>query len=1220
MAEEQQQQQQQQEGEGLTYDSALQDQNLIGSMYYALQGLGEKNIPYDPKTILDTFLTKKRYFETNIMSTANTALDVKDMDEDTKKMYAYALQRAEELPDFYEKGGAPAGKALADYALAGVTDPTNLLSVVAGFFTAGAGTAGVQAGRTAAQQGVKELLKAKIKSAVSQEALKSLAVEGTIAAAGGAGQNYIKQETEQDLGLRDEKDPTEMVLQGALEGTLSPLAGVVANIMGSVAVKSTKDLIDRVPAAEQAISWTKRNFLPAAGVDEGTVRIAERSNGQLVPLNERALEVQEKFNDSVTKTFGKEPDKPTIEMLNKALEGDQTAVSNLTRVSPETANILNDVWTIRDEATQYGTLSNLSQQAKGIFANNSNYIRNVPEAYYVFERKPFNKFVEQNPTVLTRLEQAVMQDATQPPEQRYFREISDKFIDKNGNIPAGITPDDIKKIIREEAERMYQPTRKFRSEVAPLGPKQQVPDVVKEIIGYNNKPALRIADTVNGIVTTAARSNLAADIGAHAVDAGKGVMAPDLATARARLGGKEVVPLVGGFDDKFKPLEKQVSPVKLPLEYVDPRVRNYYVTKEYADQLKTLFNDTPFMSGTMNDNGALGQAYKSVMTIQNLAKAGKTVYSPMAHIRNMLGAAGYTWTSGNARGLVDSLRELTKFSAPAQRAAWDRFEALGLKGSNIDLNQIMRRLGDISGVADDRALSKVLYLGKAGKAARKAYGMTDDLAKFGVFVNEERKSKKIFDKMSPAEKQAKLADFRRSNNRPNATYTDVIAEDAARKVAAITPIYDRIPAIFEKTRSIPVVGSFVAYPAERLRNVYNILKLSTDELREGFRTGNTELTKAGMARLAQFYTAQGALYTAAYAANEMIGASDVVDSLRNSLLPDYQKDHPILITGKNKDGYYKMIDLGYINPDQYILDVIAPIMIKASNGKDVSKDIDKALAKAAGKIVEPYISKTLVLQAAEDLAGVAKGDMSKLDNLVKTLEPGVVKMARDMAADSGALDRMGNLGSEFDRFINPRRFGEQKDRADDFMDFMRKSGLVFPGMREEVIDPRKAIGFALNNLKKNTENSWSQYRKELGATLADPTAQFDPEKLLKKYDEAMRDQFVFQQGVKKLYDDAKNVVPEDKVKDLFKSFDLRGVAPSKRDQIAITSGEAKPLRISQDNKFWVDLNKSYVDKTGQSNWEILRPLRQKFVEIERQYMNKDLKKEAPQLNINKGNE
>ena len=72
-------------------------------------------------------------------------------------------------------GGAPMWRALKDYAIAGATDPTNLLSILAGAFTLGSGGAAVWGAKEAAKQGVKATLKAKMNALGNKAVLKSLA-------------------------------------------------------------------------------------------------------------------------------------------------------------------------------------------------------------------------------------------------------------------------------------------------------------------------------------------------------------------------------------------------------------------------------------------------------------------------------------------------------------------------------------------------------------------------------------------------------------------------------------------------------------------------------------------------------------------------------------------------------------------------------------------------------------------------------------------------------------------------------------------------------------------------------------------------------------------------------------------------------------------------------------------------------------------------------------
>ena len=66
-------------------------------------------------------------------------------------------------------GAAPTSDLIKDYLVAGVTDPTNLISILAGAFTFGAGGAAIQAGKETAKQGVKKLVKTKVKNIIKDK-------------------------------------------------------------------------------------------------------------------------------------------------------------------------------------------------------------------------------------------------------------------------------------------------------------------------------------------------------------------------------------------------------------------------------------------------------------------------------------------------------------------------------------------------------------------------------------------------------------------------------------------------------------------------------------------------------------------------------------------------------------------------------------------------------------------------------------------------------------------------------------------------------------------------------------------------------------------------------------------------------------------------------------------------------------------------------------------
>jgi len=1206
----------------VTYESALQDKDFVDSMYYSLIDLGEKDLPYEPKTILDKFLTKKRYLETNILSAGRDALLVEDLPEDSLKFLGYALKKVDELPNFYEKGGAPTGAALADYALAGLTDPTNLLSAVAGAFTLGTGGAAALAAREAGRQGVIQLIKAKLAAAVSKPVVKSLAVEGAVSGVGGASQEALIQDIEKNTGIRKKDDYSAMLLQGVLEGTLSPLFGVTANILGSAALKTGKDALENIPAVESAGNWLQKNFMPTAGIGEIPRRMTERRIGEISSIQDKAAEIQKIFETAAIKELGDITSDASVSFLNKGLERDAATIQKMEQVAPQTLNAINQFHALKLEAQQYGINSLLNERTKGIFGleDDANYVRSVADKYYKTKRQSFDKFIAKNPTILEDYKQAVIQNAALPAENqnKSFAEISAKFIEpSSGNITL---PDSkVNEIIKQSVRELYEPSRAKKLETGAFKAKEEeLPDIVKKIIGYNNTPALRITETISGIVNTGARTNLAGDVAYDAIRRNIGVETESEAVARAALDGRDVVRLVTSFDKGTKDLEKSLSPFKLPSQYVDPRLKNIWVDKEYALQLKELFDDTPFLNAQQYDS-LLGSAFRTVLGVQAFAKAGKTIYSPLGQVRNAIGATLYAAISGNTRGLFDTVKAVKKMSNPEIKAAWKDFEDLGLKGSNLDLNQALKRFADVVGASDETSfLEKFLYLGKPGKFAREAYSYTDDLAKFVVFQNEKRKAQKILNAFSPEMRERMLRQFGEEYNIPveGRTLDALINERAAVNTANITPIYGRIPPILEKLRTVPLVGSFVAYPAERLRNTYNILKLATDELREGFETGNKELTKAGVSRIAQWYMGQGALYTAAFAVNEAAGNSQTMEVLRRSgLLPEYKKDNALIITKFDKNGNPYLVDFSYVNPDQGVTGAVIPMMLKAMRGEDVSTDLDKSIFSAGKKLIEPFISPTLVVDAASNMLEVAKGDLNKLGPLVKTLEPGFMSMARSMVTDAGLLDDKNSVLYNVDKFFDPRKFREIKERPADIIDYLAKNGLVFPGMKEEKLDLKKATGFALMQLSRSSKTNWNTFRRDLDAKLADPAAIYDAATTLKDYDEALTEQFAYQQGLRNLYLDLSDLLGKDKAKKTIMSDDLRAVRPSQKEMGAVFFGKMRPLTLSSETDFWVSLNKSLIENTGESYMPEFNQLRQLMREVEQYYKGRNLEALPPELNI-----
>ena len=985
---------------------------------------------------------------------------------------------------------------------------------------------------------------------------------------------------------------------------------------GSLAIGGAKDsvgkLIDNSEAAKTASNFLAKNFLPTANLKDSTRRLAERRTGEIKPFSDRASEIQEQFAKA------SEKENVDVDIQNRVLENDAEALDILRTNAPETYQQVTNFRSLIDETTKYASESKLPNKVKEkIFGDNSNYARNVADSYFALTREPFKKFLEKNPNIIEDYKATVILNK----DKDTYKSIADKILDKDGNI--AMSEEATNKILLDKIKELYTPSRAKRTLKGPFekkAPEGDIPDSVKTIIGYNNTPAFRILDSINGITETASKTNLASDIGADALNKNLGIRAKSAGEASQKFDGKEVVRLI----DSSKPGEKATSVFQLPRDFIEKDLKDIYIEKDHASKLKELFDDNVFAKDFLNRNDAAGAAYRTFIGTQSFAKAGKTIYSPLAQMRNFLGAMGYAASSGNVKGIVDAFKAgkaklSTKQKEEEFVKEWTEFQQQGLQGSNIDLNQAVNRLQDIANTTSDRSIaSKLLFLGKPGKKARDLYQANDDIFKFGVYKNEKIKEGKIFDAFTPEKQNELLTNFKREYNIDGpVTKEDYIKERAAIRTANLTPIYDRIPLILEKLRALPIIGTFTAYPAERLRNTYQLFKTAADDLNLGFETNNKELQKSAAARLLQFNAAQGAVYSAALLTNEMLGTSEVLENLRQYILPEYQRDNAIVVTRVDKDGNPYIRDLSYLNADSHLASLVVPFILKASRGEDVSKDLDKQILTSGVKLLEPFVSQSLALDGAQGLLNYVKtGDVDVLRGVVKAIEPGFIKLARDMVVDSGALDNKDSSLYDIDKFLNPRYYGEVPKRAEGIADLLDMNGLLYPGLKEEKIDLTKATGFALRQLSNNANSNWSDFNKGLKNKLNDPTAVYDLAPILKDYDEAQKDQYAFQQGLSKLYTDLRYFLPKGKALRLFNNnIDLGRAIPSKKELGSIFSGRYAIRQISQDSKYFGDLLNNLRNKTNRNFSGEINTLRRSLLDVEKFYRGRDLRLDPPDLII-----
>jgi len=1129
--------------------------HLIADMYHSLRAQ-DVNVSNSRKDILDTFLTRRRYFDTNIFSTFTQGDDIKDLDETNKARFSRALSAVDQMPAMFRPGGNPTWRAVKDYALAGVSDPTNLLSVLAGAFTMGAGGAAVWGAKEAAKQGVKATMMAKVRALGNKAVLKSLAVEGGVAGAGGFGQALRRQNVDMDLGRRKKDDYNLLAAgtQGVLEGVLSPLAGAGINIGGTGLIGGVKSLSKVTGVADsQAVANTqnflRKWFLPQAGLDETSARVLELNESFAKPIREKS----EKITTAIDKIWKRDfkENEVDLDLINTAMGNDLKALEKIGTRSPEMKDALIQWRSLIKEAHEFGLDKRIkaSDFLRDIYEKTPDYLRDTYEKHTVFGRIPLHKWLEkpENSQFKAQFTKALLDDENLGIKFGLIDPKTKLKTLKDADIDTAIN-----KLIKEE----YISDTSRRSKYGTLKEKNPaLHKLLKQLWGLNANPAIRAAETITGIIEPVTDIRLAGSLADNLLNRGLAFIGKaggdaarlQVATANAKAAGI-TEPLVKLVSKKIKDdVENLGSPFRIRGDLYAKELDEVFVPESLAAKLKVMTENQQFITDNVFVN--------AMAATQGYLKKGKTVYSPFAHLRNFLGMGQYVINSGNMRGIGDYVKTINRLSPDEFNVFLDKVNRLGLKGSNVELRQILNR---IEGAVDDpnklrRLITFAGTLGvselertqlgkKVSRFATGVYAGTDDLGKIMTFLSERTKAGKVWNAMDDVGQDASRTKFIREFGQPldkqgktiiGKKLDDLVLDEmAAQKALNVVPIYSRVPKILEAMRGIPLLGSFTAFPAENLRNKYMILKLASEEIRDGFETGNKELVKTGANRLMAQGAMAGSATVAAYTYNRVMGTDKAMDMIRESS-PEWEKYHALQIR-PGKDGKLFITDLSYLNPDQYVLDMIMPLMVTAANGEDITNTLDSGFASMLENMHKPFTDPALVAQLSGTLLDAIKGDTpfsvgQSLAKAYKIQEPGILKMGRELAGDFNVLKDLGTVGKEFQIRTDPLYYGEKRadfSDTDDLGEKLARYGIpatsawsLFPlnaSLKEREFDPQKQMAFTVRALLGDANKEWNTTTRNIRARLQDTSLEFDFQGLAEMYEDALQEHFVAQQGVAKL--------------------------------------------------------------------------------------------------------
>jgi hypothetical protein len=373
------------------------------------------------------------------------------------------------------------------------------------------------------------------------------------------------------------------------------------------------------------------------------------------------------------------------------------------------------------------------------------------------------------------------------------------------------------------------------------------------------------------------------------------------------------------------------------------------------------------------------------MKIVLFNKKMSTVWNPGTHFKNVVGNTAFATMNGHigfrgemykdAKTAFNTVRSLKD---PELKAFYSKLVKLGVVNSSASLQEIRGIANDVYDSNFD--LSEYLDEGRGYVAKRMAK----------LSRGAKGKIKKIDDRlMSLYQKEDdvwKAFGFMSEKARYIKAGLDVnLAEQmAAKNIRNLYPNYNEVPRIIRLLGRNALVGSFVAFQAESVRNSKNALALGFEEMG----SNNSKIKKIGATRIAgtiatmtlmqslQLYTIQllgGAI--GSLLAGFGFGEDDeeVEDRMMRTVMPEWDASGNIALTSRGeldsrqtegqtqKDKYFDYINFSNVSGVGYIKDIMRLMFndLNTNIGKESMLDILE-------KVYAPFLGQEMTLTVMMD--------------------------------------------------------------------------------------------------------------------------------------------------------------------------------------------------------------------------------------------------------------
>ena len=366
--------------------------------------------------------------------------------------------------------------------------------------------------------------------------------------------------------------------------------------------------------------------------------------------------------------------------------------------------------------------------------------------------------------------------------------------------------------------------------------------------------------------------------------------------------------------------------------------------------------------------------YRIIVQLNGIVKFGKTVLSPTTAARNWQSAMLFTIANGHfdlthVSKSISGLREYFQHRGEGAKLQYlRRLKELGVVYDTPFAGEMMRLLDDsnienmITGSMPSMVAKNALHY------AQRFYQYGDDFWKIIGFENEKQLLMK-HTKMSEQEAEV----------------------EAAERIRNTYPTYSMVGRAMQSLRRIPLIGTFVSFPAEIIRTSVNMVKYLAKDLQ------TPGMRPIAMRRAAGLAIVSGFAYALQEASKVMLDIDDDDEEAIRLQAAPWQENSNLIFTGRDEQGNLRYIDISFVDPYNYWKRPINAV-IRDEPWQDKMVDVLRETLSpflgtdiAAGAIFEVLSNKRLdsgtEVYKEHDLPHRQLIDMAQ--HLRKNLQPGI---------------------------------------------------------------------------------------------------------------------------------------------------------------------------------------------------------------------------------------